>query len=148
MKNPARYLILLLSLCSLFSCQSDKASTAPTSISKEIFNQSYLISLSDSMVEKAGEEMDIEAKLIFSLLSPLKLKAHFWNNGYMKFDGDYGFFSFSKDEIQGDSIPFHYSNQHLFLGDVEDRDSVPYTILEKGKIALSVDSLEIILSPL
>ena len=100
------------------------------------------------MVEKAGEEMDIEAKLIFSLLSPLELKAHFGNNGYMKFDGDYGFFSFSKDEIQGDSIPFHYSNHHLFLGDVEDRDSVPYTILEKGKIALSVDSLEIILSPL
>lgn len=148
MKPVTILLSSILLMGTLYSCKSDKQGNQAATNTEEIFNTSYLISLSDSMMEKAGEEMDLEAKLIFSLLSPLKLKAHFGNNGYMKFDGDYGFFSLSKDEIQGDSIPFYYTANHLYLGDAEDRDSVSYTLLDKGKIALSVDSLQVILSPL
>jgi hypothetical protein len=101
------------------------------------------------MTKNEIDTADGLTKMLLSFASLLEVRVNFQDNGYLKVEGDFGFFNFPTIS-DTDSIKYHIEGEELIMEDsnIEINDDEPIYIrkTEEG-FSLFADSLEIKLIP-
>jgi hypothetical protein len=89
------------------------------------------------------------SKMLMSFASLLEIRVNFQDNGYLKVEGDFGFFNFPEIS-DSDSIKYHIEGEELIIEDSNieiNNDETIYIRKSTEGFSVFFDSLEIKLSP-
>ncbi len=141
-----RNLIFVLLTAATVACQTANSSTSSKIDKANPFSGAYLVKLDTEALEAELDSSDAGERFVLSLLSPLKIEAHFSESGYVKFDGAFGFMDFG-GQAQQDSIPFMVEGNKLFIDkmDVNGKDYFTWKINAENQVELFADEKTFIL---
>jgi len=146
-----KYFALLVIIAVAFAC--NQASTGSDSLvsSKEYPLGLYKAEIGfDQLMKREDiDTADALTKMVLSFASLLEIRINFQDNGYLKLEGDFGFFNFPGIQGNQDSIKYHIEDGQLFVDDeniqIETNGKEEAIFIEKtdSGFSLLADSLEI-----
>ena len=143
-----KYFALVVIIAVAFACNQASTSNDSLVSSKEYPLGLYKaeIGFDQLMKREKIDTADALTKMVLSFASLLEIRINFTDNGYLKLEGDFGFFNFPGVTDQQDSIKYYINNDELVLEDdnieVNGNDKIYIKPNDTG-FSLLVDSLEI-----
>jgi hypothetical protein len=143
-----KYFALLVITAVVFACNQDSTGSDSLVTSKEYPLGLYKaeIGMDQLMKREEIDTADALTKMVLSFTSLLEIRINFQYNGYLKLEGDFGFFNFPGITDNQDSIKYYINNDELVIEDdkieVNGNDKIYIKPNDTG-FSLLLDSLEI-----
>jgi hypothetical protein len=143
-----KYFALLVITAVVFACNQDSTGSDSLVTSKEYPLGLYKaeIGMDQLMKREEIDTADALTKMVLSFASLLEIRINFQDNGYLKLEGDFGFFNFPGITDNQDSIKYYINNDELVIEDdkieVNGNDKIYIKPNDTG-FSLLLDSLEI-----
>lgn len=146
-----KYFSLLVITTIAFACNQTSTDSNTLESSKDYPLGLYKaeIGMDQLMKREEIDTADALTKMVLSFASLLEIRINFQDNGYLKLEGDFGFFNFPGVQGNQDSIKYHIEDGQLFVDDeniqIETNGKEEAIFIEKTDAGFSLlaDSLEI-----
>lgn len=145
-----KLVILLCIVAVAIACNQASSASEKETVRKDYPVGLYKVQIGmENLISKEKlDTADAATKLMLSFASLLEVRINFQENGYLKFEGDFGFLSFPTKTQQNDSVKYYIEGNQLILDDkdvdikINDNEPIYIFPMEDG-FKMVVDSLEL-----